>query len=724
MALSQSTGAFNPAYQDTQPGEYLRWSRPIQGIEPDRSKEIALKGLGEGFDKAVNVADDLLDKSVKFQTRNEIEPIQDEYNRELTSTQTQLAQNQSKTATDLDLLSSDGAPSKPIPPTLQGFHQQVSNLVDARSNGKMTETMYYAQLNSKLKALRSQYPAHTDLIDRTVSNITGVNPANAEIRSRIADINAQVAASKEKTSKVENELWSVKGNPGWQAIYDQKGTPGWEQRAAKYINDVSSFKVGLENKALALRVDNEENANFDRRVEQAGTGIGQDYLSTHFSIRSDVSGKSPEQVLKAINDRETAPKTQEEMDAALQSWRQQREEARTGLLNVYRSTKVEADRQGPDGSTIPGRTFADILGPEKLAASVDKNISVAYDGIEKLMKDKEEGLAYNTHKQLEQAKDKNMWTIMGPQPTPQQQIIANKLGMIQALKEMGATIASGAMDQQLVQKGDNGAPSAIQVLQGWSAYNAATQTYSNLDGSPYTATDAVNAAGANGADPKSFPKTYRNLLDNSSAILNPNLPAQARINLMKYTFDPKNNGLISKVDEKGQYPLWNNLTSPAMIREATKLSKVSPEGQKAFENMQSWMENTFQNELYHSEITKLDKEHMDRPNIKLVYHDDTHSFEAVFKSEDGKRTYSTHGGVAALQKLQDRIGAHADQTRLSVLKPIIDKLNAGLQPFANLATTTRKDPDAYILGLVTNANTEETPMGEAITKAIAASRGK
>lgn len=71
---------------------------------------------------------------------------------------------------------------------------KLDRMTQAYRAGNLSDSYYNAQLVSVAKELRARYPGFRDEVDGAISNITGIQPANALRRSLLGDINANQAA--------------------------------------------------------------------------------------------------------------------------------------------------------------------------------------------------------------------------------------------------------------------------------------------------------------------------------------------------------------------------------------------------------------------------------------------------------------------------------------------------------------------------------------------------
>lgn len=79
---------------------------------------------------------------------------------------------------------------------------RLSRLSAAYEAGTITDSHYYANLNSVVKNLRVKYPGYDDQIDTVIQNLTGVDPAN----SLVSSIRNEAEASRRSQDKEKEAL--------------------------------------------------------------------------------------------------------------------------------------------------------------------------------------------------------------------------------------------------------------------------------------------------------------------------------------------------------------------------------------------------------------------------------------------------------------------------------------------------------------------------------------
>jgi len=271
---------FNPKLNPTGDPSYLTYSRPIDvpetikptgqagnqilpkgaqyegpkyeglkhadetGLYAGRAEGIRAEGAGELIKNSVMVADLAL-KGADATYRDVIHEgvyegasaIRDEYLSNLQKTASSLQKGAKvadasggvtpKTAGEaLDIIAQ--GPAEAVPPELESLPHSVGGLTSARANNKLSSTDYYARLDTLARGFRARYPGYKSYIDSEISKVTGVDPANARVKSLIQDINASVSASAGAANKETQYLLSKADDvPGVGAIYMKVKSGEW-----------------------------------------------------------------------------------------------------------------------------------------------------------------------------------------------------------------------------------------------------------------------------------------------------------------------------------------------------------------------------------------------------------------------------------------------------------------------------------------------------------------
>lgn len=157
---------FNPEtnFDPTQADNFTGRS---QGITADRSGEILAEGLGQIAKGAALTVDNKVQKDIRTDVENLVDTTNKEFGYDV---------GDAVASSGVAAAASQG---KAIPPELKKDAENLGKIRVARSQGVMSESLYWARLASAAKTLRARYPGYNEQIDEIISSVTGARPANA-----------------------------------------------------------------------------------------------------------------------------------------------------------------------------------------------------------------------------------------------------------------------------------------------------------------------------------------------------------------------------------------------------------------------------------------------------------------------------------------------------------------------------------------------------------------
>lgn len=213
---------FDPPIKDVQGVNPIGWSHAAE-VPSSFASTLAtsIKGVGDLIGQGVKAADELVKQSIDRTAGEEIEPIRDDYISKLAGADFSQKLGyvgspdtpEGTGAPTRNTLMSEGFdPSSNAPEDLKQNLKSLGTLEAARANGKISLTDYYGRLVSAAKELRSRYPVgYRDYIDKEISKITGVDPANAYLHSIMGDINANISNTQAEKNRILGQLASNVG---------------------------------------------------------------------------------------------------------------------------------------------------------------------------------------------------------------------------------------------------------------------------------------------------------------------------------------------------------------------------------------------------------------------------------------------------------------------------------------------------------------------------------
>lgn len=393
-----------------------------QSKEPDRIKPLEqvsvpantisdtrfgtlLQGLGQVTDLALSATDNTIKRNIVESAHNSIDPIQSQHGSDLQPSDVQpIAGTGAKGRARItgmqnqalfgggDTGSNSFAPTDAsltyaqLPPEITGTPQplpanatieldRVNRMNEAYKQGTMSDSYYNSQLVAVTKELRARYPGYRDEVDAAVSQITGVQPANALRKSLLSDLNANASARAAGSSDQEKLL--------------QRNATSISEIAPNFFDNRSLY-AGKENAILAsaYRLDAERaRVSADTsRLTYDKASVGQVMTDSAINVtragvakfNNNVDPNTGKTLNQTINDMVTHGGGKPEEIAAVVNQ----------LENIKRQTSQGIDAAFSDPTKgVNGRTLAGFGG----ADNVNNAKSVALQPLDAAIKQVKEG---------------------------------------------------------------------------------------------------------------------------------------------------------------------------------------------------------------------------------------------------------------------------------------------------------------------------------------------
>lgn len=680
---------FNPQVPNTNDPNWLGWSKSITQPSADTSTGELLSTIGTGIAEGAKVADNLVKWGVEDQTYDKVRALQSEYTSSLEKADisTRLAAVQGGGA---------GTPTIPLakgpksvydqPPTdllptgtnsqapneLRRLPSDLSMLDSARGNNKLSETAYIGRLDALAKDLRARYPGYRDYIDKEVERVSGVNPANAYIKSILGDINSFATAGKEADKQVKTQIIDgmKMGVPGMDQVWQdytsgRLGSP--DEAMPKIMRTIGpAHTVELQLKLSAARRKEREGTDQDttRDVEDDANKVLRGKAVNFFNVLHLRSGApTAEQISQIITQANSGEIKLDETQAL-------------ALSRTIRSQKSVASAEFDDylnGVGPDGRSRLSILGNK--AGELKKAHLSRFDEVADLIEHKEYGRAYSTMNDIRAQGDEDTKRLLNDDEMGQSFRLSktlDKMGLDKYTKEFAQGILSSKVGPEF-QPWLNKA-GKLMITQEGSANGVVNTLKSQVE---------ELQKKTQGANTPAIAKTYDGLISSIEFIADPkNNDLQAKRNLAKAAFDPSNLGLLTKFNEDtgsganfkpGKYSIFNRLYSEDMTAAMKKV------GGPEWEMYKDLSKQAFGRELFGPALKDLTRLSTDYPGVKVGWSTDSHQF--VYKDDFAPSNEPFP----------------ASPTQRLAIKSKIDKINFSLSKVANIAKAEGTDIDAYLL---------------------------
>src|SRR5678815_3527125 len=591
---------FNPDVPEIQAPNYMGLSKPITTPEPaiNRSGALAIAGAGDLFTSAVTAADDIIKAKIQSRVDTEAGAEKAGYTSALELTKAAITGQEvgpnagvKTNATDPSLeVSSQSrqdtlvAQPQEVPAGLDGLSRTLGTLDSARANGKLSETAYYARLNSVARSVRSQFPGYRDYIDSQVEKVTGVAPANAYIKSLIGDINSFVTAKEDRDKQIEALALKNLGVPGMAADYAR--LRNGDASAANSILEKASKRAIVEEqyKLDNLEMTNEKNSTEARKTkaEQSFSDTtaraATDSIETLAPVGSMTSAQIQDLVTKARTGQVTLDAEEQRMLG--QALRANRDEY------IARMQKVARD------SPVYG-----LLGPKRVNDIINEGAAV-HDNISNSIFNKDFGTAHEDINSAEAIVGKTYKGLL-KEPTLQ-----GHFALMGALRKAGGDQWYSQQFTQEFLRSD--LTSGLKTYQKQVAAQAATQPTLSTIGKPIVQKDAIITPDSKEAaiiqDPAAIAKMNDSYIGLTEKIADTRIAESVRLGWAQFCYKPENIGVldefrmdttdpISGRDIPGKYSVFFRMTNKDVVTQAAVLAdKYDP---KLKGQMRDWAGTEF-----------------------------------------------------------------------------------------------------------------------------------
>jgi hypothetical protein len=660
---------FSPQLPNQGDPEYLRYSKPISGVEGNKSSQYLMKGLGEALDQGVDAADKLASKYTKDTAYAEGQKIEDEHKAQLEPLWKQLTAGENPDAnSDVSQPSQflgDSEPgslanNKELPPEIKYGTKQAASLNEHFVNGKFSQTHYDMEIDSLAKDLHSRFPGYRTEIDAGLSKATGRANASRTVSDMIADINRITSAANSEKNKVLTQIDQagkymppdlyMKLRDAHQSgrISDTKALG----MAKSYEHfDVNQNRIKTQNELDIQERGNQEHAA-TQNFNEATAGIATRFM-TDVSVSND--GKSWEELTKMAQKLRDNPNDPEALK----------------VTNDMRTLAESMERDMYKLSNQPG--YARTIGG-KTKQLIDERMSHFRTLINDLGDPQKAGSAMSATRQFIETLSSQAQIGIAKSDIGRQVIMYGAFG------KLSPEIQHEYLDTfQQVNK--DAGPKIRQLFEDF-ARSATGVKPEDSKNKPASVSKAIEDARLRGADPK----TLQSYIDFSKNIAK--LGDEEARNMAYAYFSPDNIGLIGKwandsydyrsgKEAQGKVAIFQKLGSKSITDRIYSLNDP-----QLIKYHQDFMEQAFTRHVFPGLLHDMEGV----AKFNLAY--DTNTQHFVVKPGDER-------GVIAYTRGTTTYGA-AEQT--------IKKLNYSIDAVKEIAKHQGQDPNTYLIKLIMTDN--------------------
>lgn len=225
-----------PSYEGT--------SKGTQKVAADTSKGTALENIGKGLTDAVEVTKNYYKNKIEDNLNSGIAQARADQDDRIDS-----AFNRLQNGPDVFAQGTATKPAQRIPTGVDRFGDAIGTAQEQYDQGVLTNSMYHGQLEQLVSQAKAAYPGFTDEIDQMIKDKTGIIPAEALRRDRLADLNALErakagAASKDETYFQTNAKYLGVDAGAWTNRV--RADPGLLPRAITLIHQAQGVEFAMQ----------------------------------------------------------------------------------------------------------------------------------------------------------------------------------------------------------------------------------------------------------------------------------------------------------------------------------------------------------------------------------------------------------------------------------------------------------------------------------------------
>jgi muramidase (phage lysozyme) len=543
---------FNPGLNPTNDPNYLNASRGYSksDVPVDTSLGTLFGNVGTMVGEGASAVDTAIQTNLRADITAAVNPIRDAAGANLTPDETIAVAGTGargakySAAVGAGLTPDDlAAGNASVPDGVTRNMNGLNRLTAAYKSGQLSDTHYYAQLESVVKDMKQRYPGYQDQVDAMVSQITGVNPANALRRAVLMDMNSMAAASNSAANKIQTQF-------NTDAKYIQTIHPGMDVNAYAANKNAVDVEVGqLKARDYGIQAEEAQLGLMDKRDARAGTVAAQTFTNrANYYVSSFVSG--------AINS------LKNKSEALLSQGANANPKDVQNLVNQYQALRsvisTNLDQMASKPLDSNGNSYMTYMKPEQLKAIKDQTLAPLDTIVQNLGIDAAHTGVANAAANI--LKNRNSQDMLK---------IEDKFPAARAINVMGKMV--GPQGSSILLQKSQALPEMSRAIANTAWMTIADKENPNIP----MVSDALNAHGPNltGKVATVTVKGVQTLAQNPD----PEIASRAVTSLYG---DQKFFANVSPADKTA---LYKSLTSPDFTQKMITLGKTNPAALNAYE---------------------------------------------------------------------------------------------------------------------------------------------
>jgi len=556
---------FNPRVSPTNDPNYLSYSRGTDTPKADTSLGTLFSGLGESLGAVVQGVDQINQSNIQNELYQRIDSIRGEFGVDAAQ----------EAASQSSLIPPD--PSRPVPADASRAVADLDRLKTAFDEGKISESYYWARVESAVRQVRAKYPGYRDEIDSMVSKITGTTPANALRRSLMNDWEAlqrQQAEGRNRFDTFFNQNLEYI-DPTLRDQYLSGNNSSELQNTIR--RDVAEKQMHMQNIqkqraeiGLALDRNNLDAAKAQQyAINEVNTYINNNIIAGSNKV---AGGRSFSQLQAQINSIISSgkPPTPEEINQIRANFAVLRNNVSTGVDQILTSPLT------------PGspNSYSTVLTPER-TKDIKAQALARLDAMEQMLIDGNFGMFSVNVNQAKAMNDATTRQILES---------SDAVRKLQAAQQaLGPTLSHIFLNTEGVQLANDAAKAIIDLNLSEAVTGDPNQTLIDQ-------VKRLQQAGIKDG------KTYSAFLNQyQTALKNKDIPDHIIANMTKVIFDPDNRRFFAQFVADERKDVYSRLASPEVSQRLSSLKTSDP---RAWDSYKNWVQNGF-TAVFHAEASKL-----------------------------------------------------------------------------------------------------------------------
>lgn len=279
---------FTQPIAPTQDPNYAGMSRALPSWEAqsavNRSTSGAIDNLSKLIEGGVKGTDTMLQTDIRDGLYKDIDAVRDKSTDDALTAATQAAGGGAAAGPTIQQKDQFQPDSPNVPPDAAAAIGGLKSMRDATLQGNLADSHYYMNLEAVASKYRARYPGYREQIDNMISQITGVDPANAMRRNAIQLLENTQKLNSEGQTKMFNVYHT--DQQYFEALHPGMTFQQFMQNPYGYMSEAGNLKASklkMESDKMALDMSQTQDKVAGTNAEKLFTNEANLYVSTFVS---------------------------------------------------------------------------------------------------------------------------------------------------------------------------------------------------------------------------------------------------------------------------------------------------------------------------------------------------------------------------------------------------------------------------------------------------------